>query len=712
MSRPTRRLVIAVRADPVICGHSGEARNLAEVALTRGFDDVRLLTWPIPALQSAGLPLKPLDRLLPYSPGITVERPEAVGDYRVPDGRHLAGLTGRLVELLSEPVPTVCLSMYLVPHTQVINDAVTAARAAGFAPDVRTIAKAVGSDVTNVIRSCLREGRFGAATVLLTTFLASDEVVAVSEYTRDEIIASAEEVDAHCGTTFAAQCRERVTVSYPPIDSSAFVDLDPAAVDAALERRGLKRDEYVLFLSRVARAKGIYDLVIAYGQMRCRDDVKLVVAGTGPALEHVRAMAKEDDRILFLTDVDDDEKPLLMAGCAAYALPTKPEPDFVETFGIALAEKGLAGGGPIITTTTGGVLEAVGDAAVIVEAGDIAGLAEAVDRAVLDMSAEERRDLEIRAREHAMTFDRGAVFDQLFTAKTYYSVRVAPAPPAHPRPAVHCDDDLRYGLLRCGGVVSGDEHVQLDQFVVQRACRPRPQPAADDGRRRRHRARRHPGCARLGPGPVRPGARRPAPRRPGRAAAARGRGRRRSDAALGGQPLQLGVPLLDTDLHAALKPGIPALEAVHQRLSVQAGPPVAEVLEPQRLQGHPVRLALEGEGLHDPVRPHLVERAVERILLAVAGGHVAPAATGPGVPVVDLVDQRVRPAPLHEQIRVGVRPQQLSRGRSELPGDPDDRQLRVGLDLRLGHDSSSPSVLPVLSVLSSFISASTASSLE
>ncbi len=36
---PTRRLVIVVRADPVICGHSGEARNLAEVALTRGFDD-------------------------------------------------------------------------------------------------------------------------------------------------------------------------------------------------------------------------------------------------------------------------------------------------------------------------------------------------------------------------------------------------------------------------------------------------------------------------------------------------------------------------------------------------------------------------------------------------------------------------------------------------------------------------------------------------
>jgi glycogen(starch) synthase len=409
-----RRLVIVVRADPVICGHSGEARNLAEVALTRGFTDVRLLTWPIGVLQAAGLPLKPLDRLLPYSQGITVERPEPVGDYRVPDGRHLAGLTGRLVELLADPIPTVCLSMYLVPHAQVVVDAVRAARAAGFAPEVHTIAKAVGSDVTNVIRSCLREGRFGAASVLFSTFLANDELVAVSEYTRDEIIASAEEVDASCGTSFAARCRERVTVSYPPIDSSAYVGLDPAEVDAALARRGLERDGYILFLSRVARAKGIYDLVIAYGETRSRDRVKLVVAGNGPALEHVRAMAKEDERIIFLDDVDDEEKPLLMRGCAAYALPTKPEPDFVETFGIALAEKMLAGGGPVITTLTGGTGEAVGDTAIIVEPGDIHGLAGALDHAVLEMTPAERSAMADRALKKAMTFDRGVVFDSLF----------------------------------------------------------------------------------------------------------------------------------------------------------------------------------------------------------------------------------------------------------------------------------------------------------
>ena len=414
--RPHRRLVIVVRADPVICGHSGEARNLAEVALTRGFDDVRLLTWPIATLQAAGLPLKPLDRLTAYSDGITVERPEAVGDYRVPDGRHLAGLTGRLVELLAEDVPTVCLSMYLAPHATVVAEAVSAARAAGFAPQVRTIAKAVGSDVTNVIRSCLRDGRFGAATVLFTTFLGNDEVVAVSEYTREQIVAAAEQVDAHSGTRFADECRRRVTVSYPPINAADYLDLDLdlGRVDAALAHRGLQRDGYVLFLSRVARAKGIYDLVTAFAQARCRTRLPLVVAGTGPALEHVQAMALEDDRIIFLTDVDDEEKPLLMRGCAAYVLPTKPEHDFVETFGIALAEKMLAGGGPVITTTTGGTLEAAGDSAVIVEAGDVAGLAAAMDHVILEMTPAERADRERRGREHAMAFDRVRVFDDLF----------------------------------------------------------------------------------------------------------------------------------------------------------------------------------------------------------------------------------------------------------------------------------------------------------
>ncbi|MEU6246919.1 glycosyltransferase [Glycomyces sp. NPDC047010] len=418
---PQRRLVIVVRADPVVCGHATEARGLAEVALTRGFDDVRIVTWPIDTLKAAGLPLKPLDELLPYSEGITVERPGPVGDYRVPDGRHLLGMTGRLVELFTDGVPTVCMSMYLSPHANAVVDALRSVRAAGLGADVTTIAEAVGSDITNVVRGCLERGELGAAAALFTTYLANDRCVAVSQYTKDLIQEEAAQVDRALGTRFAEEVAARVQVSYPAVDASAYTGLDPSAVDAALAARGLRRDGYVLFLSRVAAAKGADDLITAYRASLASRTHRLVIAGTGPALADTKALAAGDDRIVFLTDVSDEEKPLLMNGCAAYALPSKPRPEFVETFGIALVEKMLAGGGPVITTGTGGIPEAVGDNAIEVPAADPEALAAAIDFAVA-MDGPERAEWAARARAHAMRFDRTAVFDNLFTGLT------APAP--------------------------------------------------------------------------------------------------------------------------------------------------------------------------------------------------------------------------------------------------------------------------------------------
>ena len=413
-ARPTRRLVLVVRADPVICGHSGEARNLAEAALGRGFDDVRIVTWPIDRLVESGLPLKPLDGVLPYSPGITVERPDPVGDYKVVDGRYLAGLTGRLVELFTDGVPTVAMSLYLSPHADAVVDAVRAAHATGLPVDVTTVAEAVGSDVTNVVRACVEQDRFGAAAHVLSSYLAHDVCLAVSAYTRELIVESAEAIDARHGTTFAARCRERVQVSYPAIDVASYVGVSPRETDEALARRGLSRDGYVLFLSRLAHAKGVDDLIAGYARSEAAAEVRLVVAGNGPEAALFRRLAAESpaaERITFLDDVDDAEKPHLMAGCVAYVLPSKPRPEFVETFGIALVEKMLSGGGPVITTETGGIGEAVGDCALFVPVNDPVAIAKALDTVVLEMSPEERRMRELRSREHGRQFDRGVVLD-------------------------------------------------------------------------------------------------------------------------------------------------------------------------------------------------------------------------------------------------------------------------------------------------------------
>ncbi|RYV50909.1 glycosyltransferase [Pengzhenrongella frigida] len=415
ISLPNRRLVIVVRADPVICGHSGEARNLAEAALLRGFDDVRIITWPIDRLQEAGLPLKPLDRVLPYSAGITVERPGPVGDYKVPDGRYLAGLTGRLVELFTDGVPTVCMSLYLSPHAVAVADAVRIAHSTGLPVDVTTVAEAVGSDVTNVVRSCLEEGRWGAAAHVLSSYLAHDLCLAVSEYTRQIILAEAAELDARHGSTFAERCTGRVAVSYPAIDVGAYLRLDPAEGDRVLARRGLTRDGYVLFLSRLSPAKGVDDLIAGYERSGAAHRQQLVIAGTGPDAGRLRALAAVSpvaDRIMFLDDVGDAEKPYLMAGSAAYVLPSKPLPEFVETFGIALVEKMLSGGGPVITTETGGIGEAVGDCAIFVPVEDPDAIAAALDR-VDAMAPAERAAMEQRARARARQFDRAVVFDNL-----------------------------------------------------------------------------------------------------------------------------------------------------------------------------------------------------------------------------------------------------------------------------------------------------------
>jgi glycosyltransferase involved in cell wall biosynthesis len=413
LSRPSSRLVIVVRADPVICGHSGEARNLAEAAMRRGYDEVRIVTWPLEALTA--LPQKPLESVLPYSPGIVVERPDPVGDYKVPDGRFTAGMVGRLVELFTDGVPTTCISLYLTPHASVVMEAMAVARSLGGEPNVTTIAEAVGSDITNVVRHCVDEGRFGAAAHVFASYLGHDHCVAVSQYTKDCIVEAADEVDVRWGTSFGDRCRERIGISYPAIDGQVPLP-DEQDVRYALARRGLERDGYVLFLSRLSPEKGVDDLIEGFARSTAGEMVQLVVAGNGPALGALREQARRSsaaDRILFLDDVDDAEKRLLMAGCAVYVLPSKPTSAFVETFGIALVEKMLAGGGPVITTETGGIPEAVGDLALTIPISDPVAVGAAIDHAVLEMSADERRARAAQARVHAMQFDRMNVFDRL-----------------------------------------------------------------------------------------------------------------------------------------------------------------------------------------------------------------------------------------------------------------------------------------------------------
>jgi glycosyltransferase involved in cell wall biosynthesis len=69
-------------------------------------------------------------------------------------------------------------------------------------------------------------------------------------------------------------------------------------------------------------------------------------------------------------------------------------------FGIALVEKMLSGGRPVITTETGGIGEAVGDHAIFVPAQHPDAIAAALDRVCL-MYSDEREGMARRARAQA-----------------------------------------------------------------------------------------------------------------------------------------------------------------------------------------------------------------------------------------------------------------------------------------------------------------------
>ncbi|MEM9111786.1 MAG: glycosyl transferase family 1, partial [Planctomycetota bacterium] len=221
-----RNLIILVRADPIICGHSTEARNLAEAAHAAGLEKIHIVSYPIDTIKASGLPMKPLASVQSYSQGIQVDRPEPVGDYKVLDGRLSYAISGHLIDLLTEcRGPTLVMDLYIVPHGMMVMNAVNSLEHFGPKGRVATVAEAVGSDITNIVNAALKSGEIGTARLVLSNYLSHELPVAVSAYTRDLIVDAGRKIDAVVGTRFEQQLGDRVQISYPAIDTAKYVSV-------------------------------------------------------------------------------------------------------------------------------------------------------------------------------------------------------------------------------------------------------------------------------------------------------------------------------------------------------------------------------------------------------------------------------------------------------------------------------------------------------
>ncbi len=148
--------------------------------------------------------------------------------------------------------------------------------------------------------------------------------------------------------------------------------------------------ETILFLGRLTRAKGVFELVEAAAALRpSHPRLRLVFGGTGRDEEPLRALvaARGLAGVVELPGwVSGAEKQQLLTSASCLALPSHAE-------GLPLAVlEALLYGLPVVATSVGGIPEAVrdGEEGLLVPPGDVPALADALRR-VLDDAAFARR---------------------------------------------------------------------------------------------------------------------------------------------------------------------------------------------------------------------------------------------------------------------------------------------------------------------------------
>lgn len=138
------------------------------------------------------------------------------------------------------------------------------------------------------------------------------------------------------------------------------------------------KEKFIFFtLGGLTSQKGIEDLLYAIALWNPpASDVEFRIGGDGSEKNYYMKLAKSlkiDDRVKWLGTVSRDEAPVLFGECHAYIMPSKHE-----SFGVVFVEA-IASGKPVIATRCGGPESIVNKTnGLLVEVGDIQGLAESM----------------------------------------------------------------------------------------------------------------------------------------------------------------------------------------------------------------------------------------------------------------------------------------------------------------------------------------------
>ncbi len=325
---------------------------------------------------------------------------------KVFDGTLIHAFTGKAIKLIEHEGINVISTFYIEPHASIAN------RARDYGQGIlgrRVVVahKAVGSDVLNSIANHYPDGQ---GQLLLLEYLKGDLQLAVSQYTREELIRHARHLLPQ-GEADKLEAQTRVL--YAPIDNEYFETQDTEGIRdlrSMLEIR--PSDRVISYFGRVFPEKGIDDLIRAFGIVKEHvPETVLIIGGQGLELQRLRQLAQQQGtpNVIFTGGVSDTHKRALMQMSEIGVIPTIPINTFVETLCISAIEY-LAAGTPLITTPVGGVKEAAGEHTMYTEPQNPRELALAIE----NLLGEDARKTEMTSngQMHARRFNYRKITDQ------------------------------------------------------------------------------------------------------------------------------------------------------------------------------------------------------------------------------------------------------------------------------------------------------------
>lgn len=153
---------------------------------------------------------------------------------------------------------------------------------------------------------------------------------------------------------------------------------------------------YFLFVGRLVKSKGVFDLVRAYAALPAalRSEVSLVFAGAGPMRAELEASAREiyPGAVHFAGFIQRDDLASYYALAECLVMPTHTDP-----WGLVVNEA-MACGLPVICTNVAGcAADLIQQNGILVRPGDVMQLAQAMQNLASD--AELRRSMSQRSRD-------------------------------------------------------------------------------------------------------------------------------------------------------------------------------------------------------------------------------------------------------------------------------------------------------------------------